>query len=63
MSHWSEMVEVPLVLWSMSEWEVSLTKAGFSAVTVTQLPHPKTPETAEWQEIHVSLIVSGERTG
>ena len=60
---WSEMVEVPLVLWSMSEWEVSLKKAGFSTVTVTQLPHPKTPETAEWQEVHGSLIISGEKAG
>ena len=42
----------------------SVLKEGwFSTVTVTQLPHPKTPETAEWQEVHGSLIISGEKAG
>ena len=58
---WSQMVGVPLVLWSIEEWCAHLRQAGFVDVCAEQIQHPPSSTTQPWQEEHGSLILSAGR--
>lgn len=58
---WAEMVGVPLVLWSVSQWCDQLARTGFVNVESEQIKHPPSSTTQPWQEAHGSLILHGMR--
>lgn len=58
---WSQMVGVPLVLWSIEQWCEQLRQIGFVDVNAEQVKHPPSETTQTWQEEHGSLILSARR--
>ena len=58
---WSQMVGVPLVLWSIEQWCQQLHRIGFVDVSAEQIKHPCSNTTQTWQVEHGSLILSAHR--
>ena len=59
--NWTEMVGVPLVLWSIPDWCKRLEMVGFVNVSAEQVKHPPSVTTQPWQETHGSLVLTGVR--
>lgn len=60
--NWTDMVGVPLVLWSISEWCDTLRLTGFADVTAERVKHPPSSSTQPWQEEQGSLILKATRS-
>lgn len=58
---WSDSVGVPLVLWSVAEWQQGLAVAGFHNISAEQRRHPSSAYTVDWQETYGSLILKADR--